>query len=84
MKAQPFSFNATTPSKEQISFDAVLQAMEHWRGNKAKYGSAIPDELWSPIFQLSETFPPEKIRQVFAISGYSCEREHRFLLIVNT
>ena len=55
-------------NSQRATLDAAFQAIEHWRKNKATYGANIPDEVWSKIFPLEETYSPSKIRQIFAIS----------------
>jgi len=44
-----------TEAQENPSLDQLIKEFEHWRANKAKQSSPIPDALWKKIFTLADT-----------------------------
>jgi len=54
--------NLATESQENPSLDQLIKEFEHWRVNKTKQSSPIPDELWKKIFILADTYSGAKMR----------------------
>ena len=58
-----------TESQENPSLDQLIKEFAHWRANKAKQSSPIPDELWKKIFILADTYSGAKMRALLGISS---------------
>ncbi|MCP4473505.1 MAG: hypothetical protein GY821_02830 [Gammaproteobacteria bacterium] len=67
---------------ENVSLDAITQAMQTWRENKEPgKRSVIPDELWCKIFTLAQSHDAKIIRGLLSISKEQYDNKYRQLIV---
>lgn len=65
-----FPNNSNSPNKNHpITLDEVVNELQTWRNQKPNRNTAIPDELWRKIFQLTAVLSPLKIKALLGISN---------------